>query len=360
MKHKSDLIAYLGVLVVGVIDYLIGTEAASSILYLIPIYLLARKRSASSRASVLFIAGVCSMAWLGVDQSLDHQYSSSVILLWNFLVRAGTFFLFAFTFHALYRKNERLQYLNQEKNKFIGIAAHDLRGPVGNILTLSELILNAQNKRPDKNLRELVALIRTISGNTLQLLNNLLDISEIESGTFHATCQPQDYLAFLKEVISINQLLATKKQQKIVLDSKLEFLLVSFDATYLSQVLNNLLSNASKYSPPDTTITVRVEQTIAYVETSVTDQGMGIPPTDRQKIFRPFVKGQNVPTGGERATGLGLAIVRKIIEEHQGELWLESEYGKGSTFYFKLPLSQEAVSSETRTDTPQSSSLLPA
>ena len=96
-----------------------------------------------------------------------------------------------------------------------------------------------------------------------------------------------------------------------------------------------------------------------YVETSVADQGLGIRPDDLHQIFRPFVKGQNIPTSGERATGLGLAIVSKIFDEHHGEMWVEGEYGQGSTFCFKLPLDQGGVDWENRAELPPPSPLLP-
>jgi signal transduction histidine kinase len=113
---------------------------------------------------------------------------------------------------------------------------------------------------------------------------------------------------------------------------------IGFDQNKIEQVLNNLISNAIKYSHPHTTITIEVLKEKAFVVTNVIDQGQGIPQDELPHVFKAFQKTSTKPTAGEKSTGLGLAIVKKIVEGHQGEIGVESEVGKGSTFFFKLPL----------------------
>jgi signal transduction histidine kinase len=110
------------------------------------------------------------------------------------------------------------------------------------------------------------------------------------------------------------------------------------DRNKIEQVLNNLISNAIKYSYPNTTIRIEVLRQGDFVVTKVIDQGQGIPADELPHVFKPFQKASTKPTAGEKSTGLGLAIVKKIIEGHQGEIGVESEVGKGSTFFFRLPL----------------------
>jgi signal transduction histidine kinase len=106
-------------------------------------------------------------------------------------------------------------------------------------------------------------------------------------------------------------------------------------------VLNNLISNAIKYSHSDTTIRIEVFKEKSFVVTRVIDQGQGIPENELPHVFKPFQKASTKPTAGEKSTGLGLAIVKRIIEGHQGEIGVKSEVGKGSIFFFKLPCREE-------------------
>ena len=116
--------------------------------------------------------------------------------------------------------------------------------------------------------------------------------------------------------------------------------MISFDPGKITQVVNNLISNAIKFSNPGTTINVNSFQTDTEIYISVQDQGQGIPKNELDKLFQPFSKLSVRSTAGERSTGLGLNIAKRIITGHQGRIWVESEVGKGSTFTFSLPLNK--------------------
>ncbi len=237
------------------------------------------------------------------------------------------------------QRTRELEEINLQKNKYIGIAAHDLRNPLVNIYSLSGMVLDKRSHETLTDTQfELIALIHKISLNSLSLLDNLLDVSQIEAGTLRIVKKQEDYISFVKEVVRLNRFMAEKKEQQISLSIELEELNLSFDPTYIRQVLNNLLTNAMKFSYPYTEVVVKLSIEDGFVKTEVIDQGMGIREQDKDKIFHPFEKAQNVPTGGERSSGLGLAIVRKIVEAHQGKIAFSSAYGQGSNFFFTLPL----------------------
>ena len=334
------IIGYLFLLLIGIVDFYTGHELSSSVLYFFPIYLIAANRS-SRKVDALIIAFFCSVSWLCSELLSGYTYSNASIIYWNTLVRVITFGFLSLLLYRLKKNrlyvevmNKELEAVNAEKNKFIGIAAHDIRNPLANIYNIS--ILMGGDKTLSPKQRELVGLLNRISSSALTLLTNLLDISRIESGSVCLNKELQEYVPFLEEQIMLNSHLAEKKKQEIRYCGQAT-LILSFDSAHLGQVISNLLSNAIKFSQPETSIEVHVEDYPAYVRTTIKDQGTGIAPQDLQKIFRPFSKGGNRPTAGESSTGLGLAIVQKLVEAHGGEVGVESTYGKGASFYFTLP-----------------------
>lgn len=344
-RKSINIIAYILLLLIALIDFFSGYEISSSILYLFPIYLIASNRQ-TFRSDAIVIAAISSLAWISIDILTNQPYSSNFIFLWNTLVRAVIFFSIAIFVYRIKSENmrvekinEQLQVLNIEKNKYLGIAAHDIRNPLGSIYNLSTLLLDkGSNNNLTQQQIEFIELIHKISHSGLTLINNILDITQIEAGTLKLNKSESDYISFIKEIIMINKYIAERKEQKIILESEVAELSISFDQTYVNQVITNLLTNASKYSYPKKEIRVVITKNERYLKTEVIDQGVGIKNEDKDKIFRPFEKAQNIPTAGEGSSGLGLAIARKIIEAHQGKIGFESVYGKGTTFYFTLPI----------------------
>lgn len=346
-KKKSVVngLAYLLLAIIAFVDYSTGYELSSSILYLIPIYMVAA-HDATSRKEGVVVALISGLSWLLVDFLAERSYSSEFIIYWNAAVRTSTFVIIALAFSKIKKKkqqledtNTRLETVSQEKNKYIGIAAHDIRSPLGNIYLLSQLLLGKDSRQslsPQQN--EFIVLINKISASALSLLNNILDISQIEAGTLRLKKEQQDYISFLREVVEMNKFIAQNKGQTIVLESSEPQLLLYFDKTYMGQALLNLLTNAVKFSYRGSPIVIAVSLEQGMVCTRVIDKGVGIRAEDIDKIFKPFQKAQNMPTGGEQSSGLGLAIVKKIVEAHDGSIGVESNHNQGTTFYFKLPL----------------------
>lgn len=231
-------------------------------------------------------------------------------------------------------QNHLLQTLNEQKNEFLGIAAHDLRNPIGVILGISKLL----EKQTGDEHKKYTEIISGTSSTMLQLINDLLDISKIESGKLDLKVAEIDYIAFIERNIRMNEYFAQNKNIGIVSEFGIQNQILSFDDGKIDQVLNNLIGNAIKYSNPGTTITVKVFVENNQIVTQIIDNGQGIPEQEINDIFRPFKRTSVRPTSGESSHGLGLAIVKKIIEGHNGEVGVSSVVGTGSNFYFTLPI----------------------
>lgn len=227
--------------------------------------------------------------------------------------------------------------LNQLKSKFLRIAAHDLRNPLVSIRGLGEILLNEAPGPLTPDQKEYLTVIHSASNRMLALVDDLLDISVIESGKLDMQLKKGSLEKVIAERIRIHKVFADEK--RIALHWKYSDLPEAlFDPSKIAQVIDNLLGNAIKYSPFDSNIYTIVELNNGMVMVSVRDEGPGIPEEDRVRIFREFQKLRLEPTGGEKSTGLGLAIARKIVEAHRGRLQVESQLGRGSTFSFTLPL----------------------
>lgn len=239
----------------------------------------------------------------------------------------------------LQKKNIQLDQLNKLKNQFLGMAAHDLRNPIGSIMMFAEFILDEQGSSITDELRQIMEMIRNSSKFMLHLLDELLDVVKIESGKLELKFEKVVLADFLQRNVAVNSILATKKQINIVLQVPEKLPEISFDASKIEQVMNNLISNAIKFSHTNTTISIGAFNTGNEVIISVSDQGQGIPKNEIDKVFTPFTKLSVRGTAGEKSTGLGLSIAKRIIIGHQGRIWLDSTVGVGTTFFFTLPIS---------------------
>lgn len=239
------------------------------------------------------------------------------------------------------RLYQQLVELNELKNKFLGIAAHDLRNPLGVIKGYLWLLMSGRLN--DMRAKDVMQQMGKSCQTMLNLINDLLDISAIESGHLNLRLEKVNLYEYLGECHSSNLILAKAKSIDLNLDLKpsIELPLVTLDKDRISQVINNLITNAIKFSFPDTVITLRAQRKGDEIVISVVDQGQGIPEPEITHIFNEFNKASPRPTAGETSTGLGLAIVKRMVEAHHGRIWVESELNKGSTFSFMLPIKAE-------------------
>ena len=238
----------------------------------------------------------------------------------------------------LTRKNIELERLNALKNKFLGMAAHDLRNPIGVIMGFSDYLLeNLENKLSEDQIK-MLNTIQHSSEFMLHLLEDLLDIAAIESGKLLLVLQKTDLQKLVVENANLNAVIAAKKNIHIQVETHGSIPEVKIDVNKIEQVMNNLISNAIKYSIPETLIQVNISLDDGFIIVAVTDQGQGIPTDEMEKLFKPFQRTSVRATGGEKSTGLGLSIVRNIVIGHGGNIWVKSMVGEGSTFFFSLPI----------------------
>jgi signal transduction histidine kinase len=241
------------------------------------------------------------------------------------------------------RLYERLVELNVQKNALLGIAAHDLRGPIAVIQGFIEVLQEEVAGPITGKQQEVMAVIRRACGSMLTLIDNFLDISAIEAGRLELEPRDVELRGFLEECATTNRMLARAKS--IVLELEIAHdvpPVVRFDPGRVNQVLNNLVGNAIKFSHVGKTITLSASVGGDALELAVADQGQGIPPDELPRLFSSFGRGSVRPTAGERSTGLGLAIVKRMVEAHGGSVAAESRVGLGSVFRVRLPLAPAA------------------
>ncbi len=234
---------------------------------------------------------------------------------------------------------EELRRLNELQNTFMGIAAHDLRNPIASIQSVADLLLMPDFEIDTVEQHDFLLDIRDQTQHMLTLLNDLLDVTRIESGKFNLDLIYTSMRKMLEEAVRRNGRLAEPKGTQVILEEVSEGQVLA-DAARVRQVLDNLISNAVKYAPPNSTVRVRSQMGDYCWRVEVQDEGPGIQPDDRNRLFQDFARLSARPTGGERSTGLGLSITRRVIEAHGGEIGVDSQPGTGSTFWFTLPNTQ--------------------
>lgn len=232
---------------------------------------------------------------------------------------------------------QQLHDLNDMKDRFLGMAVHDLRHPISVIQGYQDMLLAGLLGPVPEAQATVMTRIQTACKTMLGLVNDLLDVSAIQQGRLDLSREILDPTPLLAEVQENNALLARAKGQTLVSEVGPGLPPVSVDPRYIHQVLANLLSNAVKFSPSGTTITLAARHQGDRLVIEVRDQGPGIPAEDMPKVFTEFGRLTPRPTGGESSTGLGLAIVKRIVEAHGGTIGVESPAGRGCTFRMSLP-----------------------
>lgn len=238
----------------------------------------------------------------------------------------------------LVRKNAALDKAHQRINTLLGVAAHDLRNPISVIRTYADILLEAPPGVPDPDAHECLVQIRRVSDYMVGLLQNLLDLSAIQSGLLRLEPRSLNPVDFLSHTLPPDRLLASQREVTILTDFPESFPDLPFDPLKIQQVIHNLVGNAIKFSPRGGVVRIALEQHDHMAVVRVSDQGPGIPLTEQKLLFRPFSRTSVTPAGGEKGSGLGLAICKKIIEGHQGRIWVESTPHQGTTFSFTLPM----------------------
>lgn len=239
----------------------------------------------------------------------------------------------------------RAEEANARKSEFLGIAAHDLKNPLGSIRGLSELLIDELSK---SNLQEaqraetidILDTIRQSADHMLELVKELLDVEALEGGKFQNDGESIDLHQMLKEVVDFNRHAATKKHISLHYECRANQPIIHGDDSRVREILDNLVNNAVKYSRHrgEVIVSLLYNDDNGMLRVSVQDEGPGLTPEDMEKLYGRFSRGSATPTGGETSTGLGLSIVKLMIEELHGRTWAENRPDdNGSIFFAEFP-----------------------
>jgi len=223
--------------------------------------------------------------------------------------------------------------IDEMKNEFVSVASHEMRTPMTSIKGSLELLLGGYAGELPAEATELLGISLTAVDRLVRLINDLLDISKIESGKMELHFDRLDVTECIAKSMRSLRALAEAHKVSIRADEGGHLPPVLADRDRLEQVITNLLSNALKYSPPDSEVRILIRNLDNGVRVSVCDQGPGIASENLEKIFDRFFQ----LAGSKKGSGLGLTICRALIEQHRGRIWAESELGRGSQFHFEIP-----------------------
>ncbi len=312
------------VALIAIVDYF--TESDILILYLIPIILV--DWFAGEKPGVI-LAVASAIAWFAADVLSTQHDTGNVVPYWNLAVRSAIFLIVTYMLSGLLASRKR----QEELMHFI---VHDLRSPLTNVLTGLQTLRQMRNGQMDESEQELLDMALVSSNRILTLVNSLLDLPRLENRKMPVQTQEVRVDDLVNNSLAVVALWAAQNRVNIVYEPDPQVQTVIADPDITTRVLVNLLSNALKYTPPDSTITIRVRTSNnGMVTFSVTDQGPGIPPEWVEKVFDKYAQVEARKEGA--STGLGLTFCQLAVEAQKGRIWIESELGKGTTVLFTLP-----------------------
>lgn len=236
-------------------------------------------------------------------------------------------------------QNQQLENLNREKDEIMGIAAHDLKNPLAGIILTIDFLMKYPDAVTPTLFKDSLTSIRKSSLRMKDIISSILSSNAAERGVIQLKIEPVECVEIIKSVIGDYSDQASNKLLKIIAELPQDSVWCSADKSLLQAIFDNLISNAVKYSPPEKQIWVGITiQPGAVIRCTIRDEGLGLTPQDKEKLFGKFQKLSARPTAGEHSTGLGLSIVKKLVEMMGGRVWAESEgKGKGAVFAIEIP-----------------------
>ncbi|MFV1883479.1 MAG: ATP-binding protein [Balneola sp.] len=267
-----------------------------------------------------------------IEDRLKERQIYFTILLISFLISV---LLAAWAYRLMKQRaksSHEISRINDDKNHFIGVVSHDLRSPLNSIMALSSLLNDDPAGSPPEEIKEFSSIILNSSKRMETLINNMLDVNKIETGNTRLELLPTSIKGIIAEIAESMSHLGNEKNitTEIKIDDDLP--IVMADGIAVARVLENLISNAYKFSPKQSTVSILATSDDGKVQIVVKDQGHGMSDLDRSKLFQKFEKLSASPTGNEKSTGLGLYIVKNLMAEMKGTVLVESELNRGTSF----------------------------
>ncbi len=237
---------------------------------------------------------------------------------------------------TLKKQKESLQELNATKDKFFSIIAHDLKSPFTGLLGFSELLIEESDTASPEALKQYYQLLYKSAKQGYDLLTSLLEWSLTQSNSIKFLPDIHNLYEIVREIINLLSNNIREKNINVHFDID-KSLMVYADTNMLKTIMRNLISNALKFTHPGGEIFIRAKTTDEHLRIEVQDNGVGMNEKTKNKLFRVDENSSRKGTNNETGTGLGLIICKEFIQQHNGEIWVESEINKGSSFFFTLP-----------------------
>jgi signal transduction histidine kinase len=240
----------------------------------------------------------------------------------------------------LMASNAELKRLDELRSSFVSIAAHELRTPLTSVMGYLELLSGGDAGPLSDRQSDYLKTVEEAAQRLLRIINDLLDVTRLEAGRLDLVLRPIDLSALIASVVTEHTPQLEAKSQHVSLQTPAHLPLALCDAMRAGQIIGNLINNAGKFSPPETTIAVRLAEASepGYLLVSVTDRGIGIPPEHHAVLFKPFGRAGGAGATGADGIGLGLFIARSLVDLHGGRIWFESRPDEGTTFYVSFPI----------------------
>lgn len=227
---------------------------------------------------------------------------------------------------------------NKSKSEFVSVVSHELKLPMTSIKGYSDLMLTGATGALNENQTNFLTTIRNNVNRMATLVSDLTDISRIESGNLRIEPRAVPVWDVVDEVINVTRTQIEQKKQTVTIEISENLPKTFCDRNRFAQILTNLISNSNKYTPEGGKVSIRAKQVDGMIEMSISDNGFGMTPEDQEKLFSKFFRSADEKAREAPGTGLGLSITKNLVELQGGEIWFESEFRKGTTFYFTLPI----------------------
>jgi PAS domain S-box-containing protein len=247
---------------------------------------------------------------------------------------------------SVFRDVTREVEADRAKSEFVSTVSHELRTPMTSIKGYTDLLYLGAAGEVNENQQRFLSIIKSNADRLTALVHELLDISRIETGRIELKLEPISMEQIVNDLLLAMRAQTDEKNLQLTANVSADLPTVRGDHDRVTQILTNLVANACQYTPSGGRITVAVHLTDGFIQVDVSDTGIGIAAEDQEKIFERFFRADHPLVGETDGTGLGLSIVTSLVELHGGQIWVESELSKGSTFSFTLPVAGEEVTEQ--------------